>query len=152
VVLFNAGGRPKSKRLDLARSAIDVAETICGRIRFVVLDGRVKQAVIATLMSGADCLLVTSDFEGSPGIVKEAIACNLPVVSVNVGDVRERLAGVRPSQIVSRETGEIGKVLGEVIMKGERSNGYEAIQDLTQKKTAARVLSVYERALMKNPV
>jgi teichuronic acid biosynthesis glycosyltransferase TuaC len=38
-----------------------------------MLDGHVPHATVATMMNGADCLLLTSDWEGSPTIVQEAI-------------------------------------------------------------------------------
>ena len=41
-----------------------------------------------------DILVLTSYFEGSPNIVKEAISCGLPVISVDVGDVKEQIDGI----------------------------------------------------------
>ena len=150
VVLFNSGRTPVRKRLDLAQFAIDVARALCGEIRFVVLDGAVEPNLIPTLMNGADSLLVTSDSEGSPNIVKEALSCNLPVVTVDVGDVRERLANVEPSRIVERDPHQIGRALGEILMKRDRSNGREAIQEVTQERVATRILAVYGDALSEN--
>ena len=63
-------------------------------VRLEVLDGNVAPARVPALMNAADCLLVTSDAEGSPTVVQEALATNLPVVSVDVGDIAERLEGV----------------------------------------------------------
>lgn len=147
VVLFNIGRDPIRKRLDLAQSAIDVAMAICGEIRFVVLDGYVNQKGIPTIMNASDCLLCTSDSEGSPNIVKEAIACNLPIVSVDVGDVRKRLEKVRPSKIVKRDREEIGKAIAEILMRSDRSNGFETIQELSLDRIATRILSVYKTVL-----
>jgi glycosyltransferase involved in cell wall biosynthesis len=45
-------------------------------------------------LNASDALLLTSAHEGSPTVVKEALACNLPVVSVDVGDVADRTAGI----------------------------------------------------------
>jgi glycosyltransferase involved in cell wall biosynthesis len=42
-------------------------------------------------VSACDALLLTSEREASPTIVKEALASNVPVVSFDVGDVAECL-------------------------------------------------------------
>jgi glycosyltransferase involved in cell wall biosynthesis len=147
VVVSSAGTDPPRKRLDLSKSAVDFAESLCGKIRFVVLDGRMEQRDIALLFNAADSLVFTSDTEGSPNIVKEATACNLPVVSVDVGDVRERLRGVRPSVIVSRDPREIGKALAAILLQRERSNGAQMIQEFSAEKIALRVLRIYEEVL-----
>lgn len=147
IVLFNAGSNPVRKRLDLAQSAVDIARTICGEIRFEVLNGNVDQKKISAMMNGADCLVCTSDLEGSPNIVKESLACNLPVVSVDVGDVKERLKGVQSSKIVARDHKEIGRALAEVLTTGCRSNGYETIGELSWERIATRILGVYQKIL-----
>lgn len=142
VVLFNAGD-PLCKRLDLAQAAVQFAESLCGKIRFAVLGGNVPPNLIPLMMSAADCLLLTSDWEGSPNVVKEALACNLPVVSVDVGDVRERLEGVWPSFIVPRDAREIGKAICEVLRRRQRSNGRESEKDLSSEAVSQRIVSIY---------
>jgi glycosyltransferase involved in cell wall biosynthesis len=142
VVLFNAGD-PVCKRLDLARGAIQFAESLCGTIRFIVLDGNVSPGLIPSMMNAADCLLLTSDWEGSPNVVKEALACNLPVVSVDVGDVRELLERVQPSVIVSRDAYEIGKAISDILRKGQRSNGRELGNALSSEAVSQQIVSLY---------
>jgi glycosyltransferase involved in cell wall biosynthesis len=144
VVLFNAGRHPAVKRLDLARAAVAAAADLGGPIRFVVADGAAPPGSMPTLMSAADCLLITSDYEGSPTIVKEALACNLPIVSVAVGDVRDRLKGVEPSRIVSRDPVDIGRALAEVLAIRSRSNGRASVRDLDGTKIALRLLAAYQ--------
>lgn len=143
VVLFNAGD-PICKRLDLARMAVQFAESLCGRIRFAILDGNVAPDLIPSMMNAADCLLLTSDWEGSPNVVKEALACNLPVVSVDVGDVRERLEGVQPSVIVCRDSRKIGKAISDILRQGQRSNGREYGSGLSSKVVSQRIISLYK--------
>lgn len=147
VVLFNSGSNPVRKRIDLAKSGVDVAKALCADIRIVILNGSVENGLIPMMMNAANCLLVTSDWEGSPNIVKEALACNLPVVSVDVGDVKERLNGVLPSRIIERDPNKIGKALVEVLMKSCRSNGYETIRDLSLERIATRILEVYQEII-----
>ena len=147
IVLFNAGLSPAVKRLDLARAAVAKAEDLCGPIRLVELDGRVPHSRVATMMNGADCLLLTSDWEGSPTIVQEAMACNLPVLSVDVGDVRDRLAAVTPSGIVGRDPAEMARALAELLVRPVRSNGRDSISAVDQNHIARQTLAVYHEAL-----
>ena len=147
VVLFNASSNPRIKRLDLARAAVDRARSLCGAIRFEVLEGATDPKVVPLLLNAADCLLVTSDWEGSPNIVKEAIACNLPVVSVEVGDVRARLAMVEPSRIVERDVDKLGQALADILSRRQRSNGFATIQGLSQERVSRQILSIYQAAL-----
>lgn len=144
IVLFNAGIDPVSKRLDLAISSVEEARAACGEIRLHVLDGNASPGLIPVLMNAADCLLLTSDWEGSPNMVKEAIACNLPVVSVDTGDVQERLAGVEFCKIVHRSPEALGKALAEILVKRARSNGHENATQFSLEAIAKRIASVYE--------
>lgn len=101
---------------------------------------------MSTYMNAADVLLMTSSHEGSPNTVKEAMACNLPVVSTDVGDVRERLDGVVPSA-VGRTDAELVESLCTILKRGERSNGRGAVRELTDEWTARRIHEVYRGLL-----
>ena len=140
-VLFNAGKAPATKGLDIAKAAI--AQFRPGAIRLEIMNGEVPPERVPLLMSAVDCLLVTSRSEGSPGVVKEALACNLPVVSVDVGDVAERLKGVYPSCIVERDPGEIAKAMASVLALGVRSNGREHVAHISEAEIAKKICSIY---------
>src|SRR5262249_46443255 len=107
----------------------------------------VEPALMPMYYRAADVLLCTSKQEGSPNVVKEALACNLPVVSVSVGDVPGRLKGVFPSAIVPRDPHAIGKTLVSILLRRERSNGREHIVHLALDTVAKRVVAVY-RSIM----
>lgn len=143
VVIFNAGRDPVTKRLDLAQASIEAAEKLCGKIRFEVLEGHVPPDLVPKMMNASDCLLLTSDREGSPTVVQEAMASCLPVVTVDVGDIRERLRGVEPTRIVSRDPEDIGRALAEILTKRERANGRQEIGAISTASIARRIISVY---------
>jgi teichuronic acid biosynthesis glycosyltransferase TuaC len=147
VVLFNAGGDPETKRLDLARKATDLARHLLDGIRLEVLDGNAPPSRIPTYLNAADCVLVTSRFEGSPNIVKEALACNLPVVSVDVGDVRQRLQGISPSVIAAADPDAIARGLVQILSAPERSNGLAGVGEISSATTARRTVDVYRAVI-----
>jgi glycosyltransferase involved in cell wall biosynthesis len=144
IVLFNAGHAPKVKRLDIAEQVVAIARESMPNIRFEVLHGHVEPDDVPLLMNASDCLLFTSDMEGSPTVVQEAMACNLPVVSVPVGDVAERLANVVPSHVLPRKLTMLADALVTVLRSRTRSNGYEiAKADVGNEAIAAATEKVY---------
>ncbi|HJR76193.1 MAG TPA: glycosyltransferase [Nitrospiraceae bacterium] len=147
IVLFNGGASPAVKRLDLARDGVREAERLCGSIRLMVLNGHMPQPTVAAMLNGADCLVMTSDWEGSPNIIKEALACNLPIVAVDAGDVRERLGSVYPSHIVPRRASDIGLALAHILQRRGRSNGAAAVKELSLECTAQSIRTLYDLVL-----
>lgn len=148
VVLFNAGNNPLTKRLDLAESAVAIVAGRLRGVRLEIIRGCPPERV-PCLMNASDCLLITSDHEGSPNILKEALACNLPVVSVDCGDVVERLNGVYPSCIVKRDPVLIAEGILDVLALQQRSNGREKVEMLSQESIARRIIALYRSLLSK---
>ncbi|WP_440009377.1 glycosyltransferase [Halomicrococcus sp. SG-WS-1] len=97
-------------------------------------------------MNAADVLLVTSRWEGSPNAVKEALACNLPVVATDVGDVRERLSGVSPSYVCQSDA-ELVTGLVDVLSAPRPSNGRTAAKEVSLSRMGDRLQHVYETVL-----
>jgi teichuronic acid biosynthesis glycosyltransferase TuaC len=148
IVLFNAGKNPEVKDPALAKAAVERAAARVGEIRFVSLDGTARPQDVPLFMNAADALVLTSRTEGSPTVVQEAMACNLPVVSVDVGDVRERLAGVAACQVISgRDPEAIGTALASVLADGKRSDGRTHAAVLDSAAVAKRLVDFYATAL-----
>jgi len=102
---------------------------------------------VPLFLNAADVLLYTSFREGSPNIIKEAMACNLPVVSVKCGDVEERLDGVLPSKVLPPDTDLLASAVCEVLDLNIRSNGREKISEISEDKIALKIKEVYFKAL-----
>ena len=139
---------------DAARSEKNFprAERVVGRARDAVDRPLELHAVsgvpherVPTYMNAADALLLTSDREGSPNAVKEALACALPVVATPVGDVPSLLAGLDASAV-----GETDAELADALVAAVRTDdpdGRERARELGLDRMADRLLSVYDRVL-----
>jgi teichuronic acid biosynthesis glycosyltransferase TuaC len=146
VAVINAGDNPLRKRVDIAQAAVLHAQKSIPNLRLFVFQGRIHPDEMPLYLNAADCLIMASECEGSPCVVKEALACNLPIVSVDVGDVVERLAGVTPSAIVPRDPIALGDKLVEIVRDGHRSNGREKVAELSEESIARKVVDVYRMA------
>jgi teichuronic acid biosynthesis glycosyltransferase TuaC len=151
VVLFAGDPARFTKRFELARRTIELAQREIPGLKLAVCNGVVPNEV-PVWMNAADVLLLTSIAEGSPNVIKEAMACNLPVVSVDVGDVREVVAGTRHCHICSDEPPALAQAIVEVVgALPERSDGRERTAHLGLEEIAARLHDTYERALARGP-
>lgn len=101
-VLFAGAFDNPVKNYPLARAAMDLVP----EAELVELKGRSREQV-TLLMCAVDTLLMTSFTEGSPQVVKEAMACGCPIVSVDVGDVKENLGNLPFSFVTSRSCSDI---------------------------------------------
>lgn len=106
-----------------------------------------SRAEVNHWMCAANCLLLTSKTEGSPQVIKEAMACGCPIVSVDVGDVAERVSGVEGCYVVrTREPKDIAKALLKAIAFEGRTNGREKVVEmgLCNEQVAERLIAIYK--------
>jgi glycosyltransferase involved in cell wall biosynthesis len=146
LVLFVGNPDLARKRFSLARQAVDLlAATAPARL---VVGWGVPHTQIPDYMAACDTLVFTSVQEGSPNAVKEALACNLPVVSVAVGDVAERLAGVAGCELCADDRPEtIAAALARVLARGTRIDGQAAVRPLDERLVTQRVIGIYHDVL-----
>jgi teichuronic acid biosynthesis glycosyltransferase TuaC len=106
---------------------------------------------LSNLMNAADLLLVTSFSETGPLIVKEAIACNCPVVSTDVGDVKEIIVKRKNSFVTSYNPKEIEAVIKKVIkLKKPVPKDELTLQEYDLNYAAQRIKVVYQECLKNN--
>ena len=141
-------GRPV-KRLELAQSAV---ERLKHESKSVILHQLVEvpYAEVPVWLNASDVLLLTSYHEGSPNIVKQALACNRPVVSVDVGDVRERIEGVDGCHLARPEAEDLAEKLRLVLAGGGVVEGRARVQELSIERVASRLRDVYTTVLARS--
>jgi glycosyltransferase involved in cell wall biosynthesis len=133
------------KRYSLARAAVDLLGEPGAEL--VDVDG-VSRSMMASYMAACDVLLVTSLHESGPLVVKEALACERPVVSVDVGDVREWI-GSLPGCVVCADDDPktIASALERVLSSDDPLVRSDRIDSLDAAELAIRTIDVYKSVL-----
>ncbi|HEY6397184.1 MAG TPA: glycosyltransferase, partial [Solirubrobacteraceae bacterium] len=136
-------GRPVAlKRLWLAERAVDLAAAeVPGLSWKAISDAPPEQ--MPDIYNAADVLVHTSVSEGSPNVIKEALACNLPVVATSAGDIPELLAGVEPSAISEAHAEALVAEIVRCLCAGRRSNGRDRTASLGLDRITERTLACY---------
>jgi teichuronic acid biosynthesis glycosyltransferase TuaC len=142
VVLFASDPSDPGKRAELAAAACEYAGARLSGVRMVIAHG-VTPDRMPTLMNACDCLLHPSASEGSPNVVKEALACNLPVIATGVGDIPDLLSHVRNCKICNPTIKDVGDALVDRLAHPCRSNGRERTTHLDELRIAKRIVSAY---------
>lgn len=102
---------------------------------------------IPIYLNSATCLLVTSFNEGSPNIVKEALACDTPVVSVDVGDISERVIGLELCAVCGFDAVQLSKKVANIFESEKRPVYRDKVQYLDQKYIAKKIIDLYDELL-----
>ena len=134
--------RPE-KRFSLAQEAVSLLYDD-GVILYPVYD-RPHEDVVR-YMCAADVLLLTSVSEGSPNVIKEAMACDCPIVSTDVGDVFWITEGIDGTYIADHDDSEtISECLRKVLRFNKRTRGRDSIvkKGLSSESIADRIIALY---------
>lgn len=102
-LLFASSFNKEVKNPKLALAAV---KELGDRYALIELKGYNREQV-CLLLNAVDACLLTSHSEGSPQFIKEAMACNRPIVSTDVGDVAEITSGIHGCYIVQSDTREV---------------------------------------------
>lgn len=139
-VLFAGSFDNDVKDAPLAKRVVELMD-----VELLELRGYSREEV-TLLMCAVDALLMTSKSEGSPQVIKEAMACGCPVVSVDVGDVRERTNKVEGCYVsTTRDPMELKELLGEAIAFEGKTKGRERIiaDGLDNESIANKLIEIY---------
>jgi glycosyltransferase involved in cell wall biosynthesis len=145
-VLFPANPSRPEKDFVLAKESVDLLDR---EVKIHVFE-QVEHQRTPLFFNAADVVLLTSKWEGSPNVIKEALACGCPIVSTDVGDVRERMAGVEGCYVaITREPKELAELIQKALLFKGRTKGRDRIvaDGLDNRQVAKRLVEIYERAL-----
>jgi len=149
-VLFAANPQNGVKRFPLAKAATEELTRQDPSIELVVAY-KETQDRLALYMNACDALVFTSFMEGSPNIVKQAMACNLPIVSTDVGDVREIIGSTEGCYVCKPDVREFAERLADILRHRQRTRGREKVQHLAGPAVSQRISKVYEQVVICAP-
>lgn len=152
-ILFAADPSRPEKNFELLKKAYDQLY-IKEHIEIHVLKN-ISHQDIPNYMNAADVVVLTSLWEGSPNVVKEAMACNRPVVATAVGDIAW-LFGNRPGHFLTtfdeEDVSNKLRMAMEFAEKVGQTNGRTRIIELglDSASVAKRIAQVYHQILLKS--
>jgi len=143
-VLFAGAFANQVKNAGLAQEAM----TLLTNTNLIELRAYSREEV-ALLLNAVDVVLMTSFTEGSPQIIKEAMACNCPVVSVPVGDVADITDRVAGCFISTYQASDVALKLQQALAFGGRTEGRTRIMELglDAETVASKILTIYKEII-----
>jgi len=143
-VLFPSSPKRTEKRFDIFMRTIELLQKDNRSIVPIILSNSSRPySEVPLVMNACDVLVLTSDSEGSPTVIKEAMCCNLPIVSVDVGDVREVIDDTRNCYICTRDPNNIAEGVKLVLDNGMRTTGRNSIKHLSSKEIVRKIIGLY---------
>ena len=137
--------RPE-KRFEIVQESVALLRKRDPDVELVLASQRPLHEV-PRFMNACDVLLLVSDGEGSPMVVKEAMACNLPVVAVPAGDVAEVIGGTDGCYLCSQDPEDVANKLELAFRWGQRTNGRESMAPLELGHISRRIIGLYEELI-----
>jgi glycosyltransferase involved in cell wall biosynthesis len=145
-VLFPSRVDNKVKRFELAEEAVEKLKRNGINVELHQLNG-VSNEEVPIWLNASDLLILTSIHEGSPTIVKEALACNRPVISVDVGDVRERIEGIEGCYLARPDPEDLAFKLLLVYQGPRQVHGREKMHEFSLERIADKLNGLYQNVL-----
>ena len=147
-VLYGNDPKIPVKNFPLTQAAIESLRSRGVSVELVVAKG-LPQTILVQYINASNALILSSISEGSPNIVKEAMACNVPVVSTDVGDVSRVIGSTRGCSVCPHEPEALAVALEQALRHREPTTGRMDIAHLDRSVVANQVIAVYEQVISK---
>jgi glycosyltransferase involved in cell wall biosynthesis len=151
-VLFPAAPSRVEKRYDLARAGFDHYRATAPQandLELIALDN-VPHERVPLFMNASEAVLMTSAFEASPVTIREALACNVPVICTDVGDARVVMSGIAGCHIVDADAEHIATALRETLSSPRRVNARERMHAYALDSVAQKLIALYGEVVQKH--
>ncbi len=147
-VLFASKPDRKEKNFSLAQATIDKIKINSVKLKIIY---NIDHSQIPVYLNAADVLLLTSKWEGSPNIVKEAMACNIPVVATKVGDIEYLFGNTEGYYYTDSDPDILAEKINYVLNNDIKPNGRQRIIDLKldSESVANKLIQLYQEVLSK---
>lgn len=148
-ILFAGAFDNTVKNAPLAKETVALLNDV--NVELLELKGYRREEV-TLLMCASDVFFMTSFTEGSPQVVKEAMACGCPIVSVDVGDVKERTDGVEGCFVAQgRKPDELARLIKDAMrFKGKTQSRKRLLADcLDNRQVTGKLINIYETVCRK---
>lgn len=145
-ILFGSSSENPIKNFGLAKNALDLL-SFPYELRELT---KLSRDQVNLIMNASDILILTSISEGSPQVIKEALFTNLPIVSVDVGDVKKNIKKIENCHIAERDPSDIAQKINCIVENGcKRTNGSEISGSYDNAVIADRIFSIYSELVKK---
>lgn len=147
-VIWVSNPNRKEKNFELAEKAFELLKSENITLHIV---NNIKHDKIPNYYYATDCLLLTSLWEGSPNVVKEALVCNCPIVSTDVGDVKVVIGNTKGCYLCSYAPEDVAEKIKIALDFGKKTNGRKRIIELglDSKTIAKKIIKTYKSIMWK---
>lgn len=148
LVLWAGEPERPEKRFGLVEQAMAIVKERDPDIDLVLLSNK-PHSTVPVHLNACDALLLTSDAEGSPMVIKEAMASNVPAVSTPVGDVPQLFAGAEGYWLCSQDPTDIADKVQNALAYSKPTDGRQRVAALELDEISRLIVLVYEGMLGK---
>ena len=139
IIIFPANPIRAEKNYSLAEEAINLLKREVRLVTFV----NIPNQDLVYYYNACDLVLFTSIYEGSPNVIKEALACNCRILSTPCGDVPEVIADSVGADLISYKHKEVAEALIRALSSDDIPNGRETISHLRDDVIAEKIIKIY---------
>lgn len=148
-ILFPSSPDRIEKRFEMASAAVEklrANDPEASDVELICLDN-VPHQQVPLYMNAAELTLMTSAFEASPVTLRESLACNVPVISTDIGDAGVILGDIEGCRTVDADPDRIALALGDALGAPRRIAARDRMVEYSLEATARRILDIYRKVI-----